>query len=421
MVEFLKGLSVSQILQYYAVMSLALMPLNILLLYLLNKYTDLVVRFDRFLDGLIGRKDDGGRGADVRKDASDGGEGKETERKEEMAELSGISCFSLPVGQVYHCRQNSQGRSSGMYELRWFSSNEFIGKVDGDAVFTALKAGTVDVYCARKNDDYDQGAHAYRITVLPRDGKWPVQKVIDLLLARAERRTVLEAFMDSKILRDDPVGNVIEYRQCGSFEKITLQFDRTGRLERTVYLLKTGKDCSARIPEGMVSELDDRFEEIPLITEGGIRLWIHRFTDEEHDEVDVYAYMRESMAEGIRGRRVLCIGQTWREYGEIDEFLLNIRMAEKMFSGILPGEEPIPVEAHVPAGAERKKVVEPVQGPCEETDGGHPSDEPTEPDDGDIPEPPTEEPEEVGSPDAPEPVTETDFQDIYKSFDDFKD
>ena len=384
MEEFLKNLSVSEILQYYAVLCLSLAPLNILLVYLLYKYTNLIERFDRFLDKLFTKK---GKKAEVQPKPQDEKTTGEPEPKKpvDIPELSGVSCFSLPVGQIYYCRLNSQERSAGFYPLRWFTSNEFLGKVDEESVFTAHKAGVVDVYSCRKNDDFDHGAHAYRITVVPRNPKWTAQTAIELLLNRAERPKVLAAYMGSKIVQNDPAKRLLGFHQAGVFEKVLFQFDATDNLERAVLLVSARKgEPLTEALNNIIGEMADRFDEVTLTSGEGIRLWIHRLIDEEHDEVDIYAYMRKSAS--VKGQWVLCIGQTWREYGEIDEFLLNIKMCEKMFADCLPNEDYIHVQTNLPVipvqeskstedDAEEKEEHEekPVNENDSEPDENHPS------------------------------------------------
>ena len=347
MVEFLKRLSVSEILQYYAVLCLSLAPLNLFLVYILYKYTNLIEKFDHFLDKHLTKKVKQANSNEEPKEGQVSEDKTEKESPKDAPELSGISCFSLSVGQIYYCRQNSQERASGIFSLRWFTSNEFLGKVNEDAVFTALKAGVVDVFSSRKNDDFDHGAHAYRITVLPRNKEWSAQRAIELLLCRAKREKVLAAYMDSKILRDDETRHMMEFRQNGDFEKVILQFDKSQNLERAVFVLNDRRDPALlETIKDIKRELEDRFEEVKLTKGEGISLWIHRLIDEEHDEIDIYAYMRISAS--VKGKWILCIGQTWREYGEIDEFLLNANMAEKMFSSCLPEENYIGIEAFLP-------------------------------------------------------------------------
>ena len=80
----------------------------------------------------------------------------------------------------------------------------------------------------------------------------------------------------------------------------------------------------------------------PELRSGGdIDIWVRRNSDESKNEVDIYAIFKRLKD----GTWVLGIGRTWREYGEIDEFVLNIGMAEKMFIDCLPGEPLTEVKA----------------------------------------------------------------------------
>ena len=54
----------------------------------------------------------------------------------------------------------------------------------------------------------------------------------------------------------------------------------------------------------------------------------------------LYAFLRLT----ADGRRLFGISQFWRQNGEIDEFLLNIQMAEKYFADLMPGIAPVEAE-----------------------------------------------------------------------------
>ena len=349
MIDFIKELSIKEILQYYAVICLALAPLNILLTFLLYKYTNLIERFDMFLDRHLAK--DGGKEKkkSVPEEKKQQTDKVPADAPKDSPELAGISCFNLPVGQIYYCRQSSQGRGGSFYDMRWFVSNEFLGKIDEDGLFTALKAGRIDIFCARRNDDFDTGALAYSVKILPRRPKWTVQRTIDLIAERAKKEKVLETFIDTKIITDDQKKRILAYKQNGDFEKVILQLDGNLRAERAVYIIRPrkGEELKSAIKD-ILEQIDDRFEAVELEGEG-INYWIHRLIDDEHDEVDMYAYLRKSNSAEASGAWILAIGQTWREYGEIEEFLLNIKMAEKMFADCLSGEDYIPVKAKIPA------------------------------------------------------------------------
>ena len=65
----------------------------------------------------------------------------------------------------------------------------------------------------------------------------------------------------------------------------------------------------------------------------GIRIWIHRQVTHEYDEVDHYCWIKRLDKEDLT---VLAIGTIWRENSDIEEFMANLRMAERVFSECVP-------------------------------------------------------------------------------------
>lgn len=76
--------------------------------------------------------------------------------------------------------------------------------------------------------------------------------------------------------------------------------------------------------------LEERFEEIKLKVSDGYRIWIHQIIDNQHEEVDIYAVLKQIH----KNELVLAFGQGWRDYGEKDEFTDNINMAIRLFDSV---------------------------------------------------------------------------------------
>ena len=86
--------------------------------------------------------------------------------------------------------------------------------------------------------------------------------------------------------------------------------------------------------------LAERFEEIKLKVSDGYRVWIHQIIDNDHEEVDIYAVLRQNPDDEL----ILAFGQSWRDYGEKEEFTDNIRMAIRLF-GMVFDTDRLQIEA----------------------------------------------------------------------------
>ena len=339
---------IKTILEYYAIISLITLPLNIFLFVFLNKKTPLIENFNQWLDRKLGVPPP--KPAEPEPKPQDKNKGEE-EKKEEVIkrpEDFHTALFKIPVGDVYHCRTSSVDNDSRRYTLEWTTDNDFIGTIDKDGKFTARKAGKVSLFYKRKEDISDKGHNAYQIEVVPTHREWFGNEFLSALEERTLKEDVISKLMNRSILSEKPQQKSITYAGTGDYSELTVQFNMYSELERVLYVVQKHVNT-----EDIVKELDERFEEAKLVGTG-IRVWTRRYKkdkDEEIDEVTLYAFLRETLS----GQRYLGISQSWREYADINEFLENIKMAEKTFSEIMPD---IPV-ADVSAVVEKKEPPKP--------------------------------------------------------------
>lgn len=387
-------MSITAILQYYAIISLTMMPISVGLVIYLSRKTDILDRMDDALDKLTGKKKET---KDNKKEPE-----KETkptpaeDKKEEpIPELEGIASFRLPVGDIYYCELGSQNRVERLYTPQWETSNDFIGKIDENGVFSALKAGTVTVTVKKKDDPFDEGSTVYQILVTPLNEGWFAEGVFNAILQRKKKDDVLRLLSTRKITSETPGKKIIRYDAGAEDRSLTIQFNANGEIARAAFSMRNSGN---RYIEELEKELAERFEPVPLKSGKGVSIWMHRDSNAEHDEVDGYAFIRNS-----QGRpAVLGIAQAWREYGEVEEFLKNIGMTLKLFSDCLPEEKPVAIEAE-PAAKDGTST--PGNGTAKETEPEKKEEiQPTAKTESESPATPTEEkesPEDVAAQPAP--------------------
>lgn len=350
---------ISKILHYYALLSLTTLPLTVLLFIYLYKKTSTIETINRWIDRLLGVEEKINKTPqpETAPDTDKKEEGKPEEKEEDLTrpENSQISAFKLPVGDEYHCKSTRMDRSSRLMDLQWFSKNKFLGTTNEKGIFKAVRAGKVELYYRRANDPGDlYGTMAYEIDIMPKNPAWFGGELIPALEERMKKDKVLAKLIDLPITSEVPSAKVISFAGNGEYSKLSIQFDQYKELERIVYQLKNSVKT-----DDIVKELDERFEETKLETGEGIRLWTRRYEPDEEDIEDVrlYAFLRELPT----GERFLGIGQFWREYGDLEEFQLNIALAEKSFGDLLPGITPAKVKAVVEEKRKPEKPAETAQ------------------------------------------------------------
>lgn len=329
---------IKTILEYYAIISLITLPLNIFLFVFLNKKTPLIENFNQWLDSKLGVPPPKPAEPEPKpqdKKEEDKGKKEEVIKRPENFQTA---LFKIPVGDVYHCMTSSVDNDSRRYTLEWTTDNDFIGTIDKDGLFTARKTGKVSLFYKRKEDISDKGHNAYQIEVVPTHREWFGNEFLSALEERTLKENVISKLMDRSILSEKPQQKSITYAGVGDYSELALQFNMYSELERVLYVLQKHADT-----DDIVKELDERFEEAKLVGTG-IRVWTRRYKkdkDEEIDEVTLYAFLRETLS----GQRYFGISQSWREYADIYEFLENVQMAEKTFAEIMPGTPVADVKA----------------------------------------------------------------------------
>lgn len=341
----MSNLDFHTILYYYAVFCLAFSPVSIGVFVFLYRKTNLLDRVDRFVDRLLGEKPAPAAGG-AREAAPGGGEDK--------PELSGIACFNLHVGDEYYCRSRTRFSEDNLHEVRWSTDNDFLGEMGADGLFRAVRTGSVNIFCTRKDDDFDDGAHAYSINILPTDQKWVGDRLAGAVTRRMRREDVLAMNIKRKTLDEKVSKGIIAFAARDRVPATVLQFDREGFLERGVYEFR---NADALLP-ALEAALEERYERVELDDER-VQIWIHKIISDTRDEIDTYCYIRTMR----NGSVAFCVSNAWREYGATEEFLLNVKMAARIFEDCLPGE-PVP-DIHArkarKTAAKRTDDPEPVQ------------------------------------------------------------
>ena len=323
-------ISIGKILEYYAILCLVCMPLNLILLIFLSKRTNLMQRIDNYIDKKFPLE------KKVPEKTPETAQAKPQPpvaivqpTDEQIQQMSGISCFEILVGETYRCHLNYQNRGGSYGEMVWFNDNEFVGEIKDNGVFKAAKVGVSNIFCVSRGHAYDAGAQAYCIKVVSAYGTWFVDTFIEQVKDKAKKSDILAKHIRRKILRENPHKRIIAFAGLPAertYSK-TVQFSQSGELLRGCYSLHNEKN----IYEDTVTLLNERFDEIKLKVSDGYRIWVHQIIDNEHEEVDIYAFLKETNNKEL----ILGIGQTWREYGEKEEFTDNINMAIRLFQDII--------------------------------------------------------------------------------------
>lgn len=327
---------IKTILLYYAIICLICSPISVFTVVILYKKTTLIDRLNHWLDKVLGleKKDD-------KKIENESLQEQKNETKKQESDndkSSNVTAFAIYVGDSYYCKLNSQNAAvlsiGNTLALKWNSRNEFVGRIitkNGESIFLAEKAGETNISCAQRDDDYDTGAEIYRINVLPHNLDWFAEKTFNWVLVNSPEVNMTELLRNYKLIRTDKNKNISVYGGNESFIKqLTLQMDKYNGVLRAVYELKMPTE---ELQRNIFDEMNERFDEIKLY--GDIRIWIHRVEDEVSNKVDMYAFFKKSV---VNGNYLLAFGHSWRNDGEVEEFILNINMAERFFSDCLPDE-----------------------------------------------------------------------------------
>lgn len=333
-------MSISLIFQYYAIINLILMPFSLWLVIRVSRKTDLLDKLDKQLDK-IAMKGKQEKPKEKTEEDKPGEESKQQDNKEEpLPELEGVASFRILVGDIYYCHLGSQNRNEKLYKPQWETSNDFVGKIDNDGIFSALKQGTVTITCKREDDAFDPGTTVYQIEVVAFNESWFAQKILDYILNRRKKDEVLNLLLTRKIISEIPSRKIISYEGTENDRRLTVQFNRANEIERAAFLLKS---TTEKAMDSIRAELAQRFDSVKLESGSDISVWMHRDSNMEHNEVDAYAFLKT-----VPGQTpVLAISQAWREYGEVEEFLRNIGMTQKLFSECLPDDTPIEIKAYM--------------------------------------------------------------------------
>lgn len=270
---------------------------------------------------------------------------------ENELDKEGIASFKLRVKDIYYCRLSYKNRNLRTQDVSWVCNNLFIGKVERNGLFTGNRAGTVIISCLPTGASPDETQQMYQLHVVPTNPNWFADKILSHLF-KGTKQDIIEASLSEsrKIVAERPADRIVIFEGESSDKKLSLQFNVYKELERALFEMRDNSEAGYN---KLVEELNERFEEVKLTQNRGIRVWAHQKIDDFDEEVDFYAFVRTTISHTYLG-----FGRFWREYGSIEEFKLNIRLAEAMFEDLLPGVSPVEVEADKAA-----KPEEPVKQP----------------------------------------------------------
>ena len=328
----------ARILQYYALICLANVPVQAGLFAYLNRKTKHIQKLNAWIDHVLGL-------SPVQEETDNKNsvkeEGSIEEKQVKPAELPasvnndkvGIATLRLRIGDIYYCRLSSAHRESKRYDLAWYSKNEFVGKIDDNAVFEARKTGTAIVGCQRIGVGYDTGSDMYEINVIPTNKSWFAEPMLKALENKTKRDILMSSMVGVRIISDDTEKNIVTYEGDQEYRSMKIQFNDYGEIERVLYELRT--DCPT-----LADEMKERFEPVRLSGEG-LTAWARCFADESKEEILQFAILRKYED----GKIYFGMSQFWREFGEYEEFELNIALAEKTFADLLPDRKPAKVKA----------------------------------------------------------------------------
>lgn len=320
----MNNLDFHTILYYYAMFCLAFSPFSILLFVILYRKTKAFEWLNKAIDRMLG---------EAPKDDKKDGDAKNAAAESAVKpERSHIATFNLHVGDEYFCRSSYQYTENMLRDVEWSMDNEFLGEFDDNGKFKANKRGIINIYVTSKDNGFGNPDLAYSINILPSDPKWIGDRLIDAVTARMRREGVYAMNIKRKILGEKPASGIVEYASKERVPQTVLQFDSDGFLERGLYQFR----YSEALMDTIESALEERFERLQ-VDQPGVQIWIHKIIDATKDEIDTYCYIRRMR----NGNVAFCVGNTWREYGVTEEFIMNVKMAARIFEECLPGE-PVP-------------------------------------------------------------------------------
>ena len=323
-----------KMLQWYAAICLASVPIEAGLFAYLYKKTGFVSKLNDGIDRML-------KLPPIPRDSEEKDTTEETGEKvvepvqsnsaQQAQAKTTIASLRLRIGDIYYCRLSSAEHDERRYNLFWFSRNEFVGKMDENAVFSAEKTGTALVAFKIEGDAMDKGKDLYEINVIPSNTDWFAETILQALDEGAKRDVLLPKLIEKRILSEDTERNIVTLEGGDKYRTMKLQFSPDGTVERVLYELT---NIRRNNEPDIQDELKERFEQIRLSGEG-ISIWVRRLENEEKDEVRQFAIIREYPD----GKRYFGMSRFWRALGEYEEFELNISLAEKIFSDLLPDKE----------------------------------------------------------------------------------
>lgn len=329
----------ARILQYYALICLANVPVQAGLFAYLNRKTKYIHKLNEWIDRILGLTAIKEENRDAEETVEEKASSEEQAAKPAELPASvnndkvGIATLRLRIGDIYYCRLSSANRESRRFNLAWYSKNEFVGKVDDNAVFEAKKTGTAIVGCQRIGVGFDTGSDMYEINVIPTNRSWFAEPMLRALENKTKRDILMSSMPGVRIISDDTEKNIVTYEGDLEYKSMKVQFNDYGEIERVLYELRT--DCPT-----LADEMKERFEPVRLSGEG-LTAWARCFADESKEEILQFAILRKYED----GKIYFGMSQFWREFGEYEEFELNIALAEKTFADLLPDRKPAKVKA----------------------------------------------------------------------------
>lgn len=332
-------IDISKILQYYAALCLTLLPLNFFIMIFISRRTNLLKRIDLLIDRIIPLKQEEQK-EEKKKEENESSEAEPKEKpaptEKEIQDMTGVAAFEILVGETYQCHLNYENRGGSFGEMTWSNDNEFVGKIKENGLFTGKKVGKTNVFCMTKGHSYDPGEQAYCISVVSKHGKWFADTLIEQIQSNKKESDIFTSNIHRKILFERPEKKVICYNSDlqNEYSELLLQYDESNVLARCVYKINENKDSNKRLLE----LLNERFEEIKLKSPAGVQIWIHQIIDDQHEEVDIYAFLYRNQT----GTLWMGFGRNWRKFGEKQEFIDNIKLALRQFVDLtaLPDTDP---------------------------------------------------------------------------------
>lgn len=346
-------MDIHAVLEYYAIICLAGTPLAALVVIILNKKTNLIGGFNKWLDGILGL------------DKWSGIEGLSVENTPSIEPNQGVTHIKLKVGGKYFCRLTSFNRFGRLSEPEWISEDEFVGILDKEHIFTALHCGKTKVCCQWEDESAEGGIQVYEFEVCPADPNWFAETFSKAVIGQKNLMSLANELSGKRrTAYNIPFGiQEFDYKKNPS-NKVSLQTDKSDIVIRTILYLEK---IDETVFEYIVNGLNERYELIP--TSSGPNIWIHILSDPMQDEIDCYAIL-EIDKERKNGR--LMFGRAWREYGSIEEFIDNIDIAGTAFSDMLTGKNPInnlkPVKNEIIQKYSSQRKTKPVTAEIQKSD-----------------------------------------------------